>query len=110
MALKDVLTRVYGVKTDMDVNPLLAATGLGVVVQLLQPNPNRLAWTLINLGAVPVYLAFTPNPGVANGIYTAALGGNTGLIYSEDFELVTYPLWAFSAAVCDVYLVEVFEI
>lgn len=108
--LKDVLERLYGVKTDMRVNPVVAQIG-ATPTQILLNNPNRLAWTLINLGGEAVYLAFTPDVATTKGIYVASGGGTMGLLFSEDFELVTYPVWGIGAVGSDnIYLVEVIEI
>lgn len=107
MILKDVIERLYGVKTDMRVNPVASQIG-ATATQLLKNNPDRLAWTLINLGTEAVYLAFTPDVAATKGIYVAAGGGTMGLLFSEDFELVTYPIWGIGAVGSDnIYLVEV---
>lgn len=110
MALKDVLERLYGVKTDIRVNPLVDQVQL-TATSLLKPDPNRLAWTIINLGANPLYVAFSPDVSTTKGVYVSATGGVFGLIFSEDFSLVTYPIWAIAnVAAGDIYLVEVVEI
>ena len=110
MPLKDLLERQYGVKTDTIINPLVVQVET-TVTQLLKPNPNRLAWTLINLGANPVYAAFTPDVATTKGIYCSATGGVVGLLWSEDFELVCYPVWAIvESAAAAIYLVEVVEV
>jgi len=110
MALKDVLERMYGVKTDMVVNPLAAQIET-TPTPLLLNNPNRLAWTLINLGANHVMLAFTADVSLTKGIYVAQTGGIMGLLFSEDFELVTYPVWGIAdTAAAGIYLVEVVEL
>jgi hypothetical protein len=108
--LKEVIERMYGVKTDMLVNPV-TDTVLTTPTQLLKPNPNRLAWTLINLGSEAIYLSFTQDVATTKGIYVASGGGTMGLLFSEDFELVTFPIYAIGAAGGDkVYLVEVTEL
>jgi hypothetical protein len=108
--LKEVIDRLYGVKTDMQVNPVAAQIG-ATATKLLLNNPNRLAWTLINLGTEAVYLAFTPDVAATKGIYVASGGGTMGLLFSEDFELVTWPIWGIGAVGSDdIYLVEVIEI
>jgi len=109
MPAKDVISRLYGVKTDTAINPLVAQVGTAVV-QLLRPNPNRLAWTLINLGATALYVAYTPDPSATRGIYVAQNGGDVIHLISEDFDLVTFPLYGISTGVCDIYLIEVFEV
>lgn len=110
MKLVDVLEAMYGVKTAMQVNPVASEIG-ATPTELLKNNPNRLAWTLINLGTEAVYLAFTPDVAATKGIYVAAGGGTMGLLFSEDFELCTYPVWGIGAVGGDdIYLVEVVAI
>jgi hypothetical protein len=107
MKLVEVLENMYGVRTDMRVNPITDTIATSAT-QLLRNNPNRLAWTLINLGSEAVYLSFTPDVGTTKGIYVASGGGTMGLLFSEDFELVTYPVYGIGAAGGDkIYLVEV---
>jgi hypothetical protein len=110
MSLAKLIERDFGVKTDNRVNPLASQVAT-TVTQLLRPNPNRLAWSLVNLGANPIYIAIDPLPSSTHGIYVARNGGNVVFLWNEDFELVTYPLWGIAdTAAADVYLIEIFEV
>lgn len=107
MKLQELIEAKLGVKTDMRVNPLAATVNDGVVTQLLHNDPNRLAWTLINLGTVQLMVAFTPDPSATKGIYISASGGYAGLNWEEDMEILTWPVWGYcSGANCPLYLVE----
>lgn len=107
MTLQDLLERQWGIKTDIRINPLVTQVET-TKTQLLIPNPNRLAWTLINLGANQLHAAFTPDVSNENGVYVSATGGVFGLIWNEDFTLVGFPVWAIATtAAAKVYLVEV---
>jgi len=110
MTLREVIDKQFGVKTGVKVNPLVTQVET-TVTQLLKPNPNRLAWTLINLGANQVYVAFSNDVSSSKGVYVSATGGVFGLLFSEDFDLCAYPVWAIAdtaAAAC--YLVEIFAL
>lgn len=110
MTLKTVLERHYGVKTDIRINPLVSAVPTSVV-QLLKPDPNRLAWTLINLGANHLFVGFAPDVASDKGVYVSATGGVFGLLFLEDFDLCAFPVYAIAdTAECDIYLVEVVEV
>lgn len=110
MTLQELLEKQWGVKTDMRVNPIVAQVET-TKTQLLKPNPNRLAWTLINLGDNQLHASFEPDVSNEKGVYVSATGGVFGLLWSEDFILVTYPVWAIATtAAAKVYLVEVVSI
>lgn len=107
MTLKDLLEKQWGVKTEIHFNPLVSEVATSKT-QLLKPNPNRLAWTLINLGATAIYVAFTQDVANTKGVYVSATGGVFGLIWNEDFDLVTFPIYGIAVTAADaVYLVEV---
>lgn len=107
MTLRGVIEKHFGVKTSIRVNPI-TPTVATTATQLLRPNPNRLAWTLINLSAAAIYVGFTQDVGTSKGVYVSATGGVFGLLFSEDFVLCAYPIWAIvEADTATVYLVEV---
>lgn len=110
MNLRELINLKFEVKTDARINPLVAQVAT-TLTQLLTPNPNRLAWTLINLGANPLYVAFTPDVSTTKGVYVSATGGVFGLIFDEDFDLVAYPVYAIAViAAAAIYLVEIISI
>ena len=107
MTLQDLLETQYGIKTDIRINPLTSQIQT-TATELLKPDPNRLAWTLINLGAQACYVAFTPDVATSKGVYVAATGGVFSLLWNEDFSLVCFPVYALTTvAAVDIYLVEV---
>jgi hypothetical protein len=108
MNFKDLLQKQYGVATDDFENPLTATVPVAAPVQLLQNDPSRVGWSLINLGAHPIYVSFDPEPSDTNGLYVAAHGGTISLVWNEDFELITKAIWAIAdTADVTVYLVGV---
>ena len=110
MILQELLESQLGIKTDIRINPLTSQIGREAT-QLLIPNPNRLAWTLINLGKRAAYVSFTPDVGEGKGIYVAPTGGVLSLLWNEDFSLVCFPVYAVATEdVADIYLVEVLAI
>jgi len=108
MTLKDLLEQQYKVKTRLVINPL-GVTSVGITVsQLLPNNPNRLAWMLVNLSANDLYIAFERDVSVNKGIYLSPTGGSVKFLWSEDFELVGYEVYAIATgATSAIYLVEV---
>ena len=107
MTLQDLLEKQYGVKTDIRINPLVTQVQT-TLTQLLKPDPNRLAWTLINLGSNALYVGFDEQTSTTRGVYVAATGGVFSLLFNEDFSLVAFPVYAITTvAAADIYLVEV---
>jgi len=102
--VRELFEKEYGVWTGVIENPLTDTVGTSIT-QLLQPDPGRLNYTLVNLGATPVYFCFTPDPSTTKGIYVAANGGYVTLDWKDDGLLVTYPVWAISSGATKVYLV-----
>lgn len=76
--------------------------------QILQNNPNRVFWLLVNSGANDVKVFFQR---VQTGIATFILMANGGIMsmtFEEDGEAVGYELWGFAiAATSGLRLVEV---
>jgi hypothetical protein len=66
-------------------------------VQVLQNNPNRVAWTIFNLGANPAYLSFGGTiPSATHGIEVAAGGGFISVNAREEGELPARDLYGIS--------------
>lgn len=65
--------------------------------RLLLNNPNRVEFTVVNLGNQLVYLALSNAVSVLNGIPIPPSGGLTVLI-DEDGEQVAYDWWAVSSS------------
>jgi len=103
-----ILTKLFGCHTRSIENPIIANTGGVAAVLILQNNPDRLAWTLINLGANPLYVGLTNLVSAVNGIFLAANGGQVTMKYDEDFQMVGWAWWAISPAGADaIYTLEV---
>lgn len=67
--------------------------------QILKANPDRIAWTLVNLGGVVVYVGHEEAVSSLNGYYMAANGGVLAMKWDEDGELVGFPLWVVASSV-----------
>jgi len=104
-AARDYLTRLYGrpVQTTEIVVPLVVATPAIVV---LPNNPNRLAWTIWNLGAGVAQVAPTSAVGPLFGSNIAAAGGLIGVTVREDGELPSRELYGISALGTTLYILE----
>lgn len=63
-------------------------------VKILDNNPNRLGFTIINLGAGYVMLAPDIEVSATRGIYLASGGGGVNFKWDEEFELVGWEHWA----------------
>jgi hypothetical protein len=110
MPLADLLLRQFGVKTEPVENPL-GVTSIGTTAErILSNNPNRLAWIVINLSANIVYLALKSDVSSSKGIRLNANGGEASMIWSEDFQAVSYEVYAVaSGASSAIYVLEVQE-
>lgn len=110
MPLKDILIREFGVETFPRINPLVSIVG-NTPVKILDNNPNRLAWTFLNLSAVPISIGFSNEVSSINGIYMAARGGGINFLWNEEFDLVGYDVWAIATAPgANIYVIEINEI
>ena len=95
MALNRFVEKKFGVATRA--YPLAEPTECDVEVTVLLPNnPDRLAYTVVNLGATAMYVAWDRNVGADHGIYIAPGGGSFALVADEDGELVGYELLGIS--------------
>ncbi len=74
----------------------------------LPPNPNRVAWQIINEGANDVRVSFLPDITASSGWLLASNGGSIGMEWDEDGEGVTYDIYLIaSVAACNVRVREV---
>ena len=76
--------------------------------KVLNNNPDRLAWTLVNLDTVDeVFVAFDNEVSTSRGIKASAGGGSISLTVDEDGELVTREVVAIaSPASASIFIVE----
>jgi hypothetical protein len=65
---------------------------------VVQNNPRRVMLTIQNIFATDVYISFNPNATTLSAMILPAYGGTITLLYEEDGEIVTYELYAFTAA------------
>ncbi|MEM2990160.1 MAG: hypothetical protein QXQ02_03145 [Halobacteria archaeon] len=80
-------------RTTTRVNPLVRIV-VTTPVRILDNNPNRLAWTIFNLGSGYVMLGFDREISSTRGIYLGSGGGGVNFLWSEEFELVGWELYA----------------
>mgnify|MGYP003135588750 CR=1 FL=1 len=93
----DFLRQIYGLSTTSFQNPEISEVGTSVL-QLLRRGPNRLSWTLINLSANTMYVAWSPDPSSSKGIVVSATGGALTLNIRDDYSLVMSPVWIVSSS------------
>lgn len=75
--------------------------------EIYGPNPERVLALLVNTQASEVYLGWSSQVTVNQGIILQPNGGFLKLDVVDDFTLLTYPLWLYVAAGGgDVYLIE----
>ncbi len=91
--LADIIEHEYGFHIRAERPPFSEQLST-TAVQIFKANPDRISWTIINLGSVAVYLAHEEAVSTTNGIYVAANGGSIMMVWHEDGELVAYSVWA----------------
>lgn len=95
MALSRYVEKKFGVKTRAYpiADPVSCLTTVTVI---LPNNPDRLAYTHVNLGDTEEYVAWDRGVGADHGVYVAPNGGSFSLAADEDGELVGYELFGIS--------------
>ncbi len=105
--LADLLAREFGVKTGSRINPLVASVGLAPTL-IFGNNPNRLAWTIINLGVNDIFLAFDQEVSITRGILLASGGGGVNFKWNEEFDLVVNNVYGLTTiAPSEIFSIEV---
>ena len=96
--LADVVEAKFGfnIRAEFPPKPFTLSTTAELI---LRANPDRIAWTIVNLGTVAVYLAHEEVVSTTNGYYLAANGGSLGMVWDEDGELVGFPIWAIASSI-----------
>jgi hypothetical protein len=106
LAAAEFALKWFGFKTRAIVNPLVASVGT-TAVKVLNNNPDRIGWLIVNLSANTIYIAYGPDVSSTKGISIALNGGTASSVVSEDGEAVTYEVWAVAAgADSAIYVVE----
>ncbi len=95
MSLSRFIEKQFGIRTRGITNPV-TTTVLTTKVEILKNNPDRLAYTVVNLTAYDVHVTFDREPTTTRGILISASGGSLTLTAIEDGELVGYELWGIS--------------
>ncbi len=103
--LAALLEEKLGTKATPFANPLNVASIGVAAVRVLPNNPNRFAWTFVNLSPNLIYLLNSNLVSATNGIQVGASGGNVTAIWEQDFELVSNEWWAVAAAAASNFLV-----
>ncbi|GAI91650.1 unnamed protein product [marine sediment metagenome] len=96
MPLADLLVELFKVKTRAVENPRAVTTATATAQMILANNPNRLAWTMINLGGNPCYIGLTREVSASNGVRLDINGGHAGEIWNEDFQETAWAVWIIS--------------
>lgn len=104
--LQDLLTKEYGVRTTLRINPLIDSVGV-TVAQILGNNPSRLGWAIFNLSANGLYVLPERNVSATHGMYIAPNGGYMGWVWNEEWQAVCWAQWAIATgANSDVLVLE----
>ena len=69
-----------------------------LALQIVQNNPNRVQVIIMNLSVNNVYIGFTSQVGITNGILLAANGGQVGFMAPDDGDLPGRAIYAIAAA------------
>lgn len=93
MNVAELLEREYGVKTVYNINPEVAQVATSVT-KVLNFNPRRVAFILVNLGANILHVAPEGDVSSSKGIYLVANGGTLTMVWTEDFEMPTFEWYA----------------
>lgn len=101
MPLADLLMERFKVKT-RGVRDPLGVSPIGVApLVVLNNNPNRLAFIVMNLSANIVYMdleqVVNATPGVEVGLRIDPNGGFIRMMWDEDFQMTAWAWWIVSA-------------
>lgn len=72
-------------------------TTAGGAEALLVSDPERVLVHISNLSANDIYMGFDQDVGSSNGMLISGNGGYRTLLLTEDFNLVGWPIWIYSA-------------
>lgn len=78
-----------------EINPVTVVGAQNV----LGADPERTIMLLYNLSASEIYVGFSGNVGINNGMIIPPSGGFIVINVTEDYEVVTLPIFVYSAAV-----------
>ncbi len=107
MNVAELIEQQFGIFTRAQSN-ILVRECMIAVTKIMPNNPNRLAWTVVNLSANVVYLALDHGVGADHGILLTANGGSAGMVYTEDFEATCWEVYGVAGADnSDIFCLEV---
>ena len=108
--LEKYIAKEYGVELSGVRHAALAAIGVDAGIAFIK-NPNRMMFTLVNLSANVVYVAFESGVGAAHGIRLNANGGMMSSSIKDDAALTQEEVWVVAdGAASAIYGIEVVEI
>ena len=107
MDLRELIDSQFGVLTSYRINPVNATVAVNVT-RILGINPNRLGFTIMNMGANDVYVSPVVTVAVGNGILLQPSGGGVSFIWNEDFNIVGLDFYAIAdGGNSNIYLQEI---
>jgi len=92
----EIVFNLFGANTYTQSDPVITSVGTSVV-KVLDGNPNRLAYTIVNMSDNTLYVAFDEQVSATRGIVLGASGGNLAVSVKDDFTLVTRPVYALAS-------------
>lgn len=101
---KEFVERQWGFPTETV--PNVVVLNAATAVQVMQNNPNRVAFLVMNLGANIGYVAPTSGAAALFGILLAANGGVTGSTARDDGEYPSMEMWGRGAGATTLYVLE----
>jgi len=107
MTLHDLLIEKFRVKTRAIENPVEDTVGTAPV-RVLNNNPNRLGWLIVNQSANTVYVALSNRVSATYGVRLDANGGFCSMVWDEDFHATGWAVWAIATGVdSKIYVLEI---
>ncbi|MBA7584774.1 hypothetical protein ES708_26734 [subsurface metagenome] len=107
MNVDDLLEKQFGVKTTYNVNPEVDLVAVKKT-RILDGNPRRVSFVLINLGDVFITVSPTSDVSLTKGIYLVPHGGSLSMVWTEDFEMPTMEWYAIAnGANSEIFVLEV---
>jgi hypothetical protein len=101
----EYINKQYGFPVET-VEAQVVLVGAAAAAPVLLPNPNRVSYTIFNLGANVAFVGFTDAVGVLFGIQLNAAGDFFGTDAKDDGELPARMLFGISALGTTLYIVE----
>lgn len=95
VTLHDLLDQLYGIKTSHKINMISDHVDIAVT-KILNNNPNRVSFLIVNLSGNAVYIAPDNQVSATRGIYLAANGGTVGFQWDRDFDLCSMDWYGMS--------------